>query len=74
MNICHNKHHILWIIMDETIKFTSGICHEYRPFVCENHVLLWCIHDHLLNQWMLRMKIIQTYKWVMLSLQYVSPF
>jgi hypothetical protein len=35
-NICHNKHHILYIVMDKTTKFTSHMCHEFQVclFVC----------------------------------------
>jgi hypothetical protein len=31
-NICHNKYHLLYIIMDGTTKFTSQMCHENHDF------------------------------------------
>jgi hypothetical protein len=33
-------HHILYMVMDETTKFTSHMCHEPKHFVQENHVFL----------------------------------
>jgi hypothetical protein len=27
-NICHNKHHISYIVMDENTKFISHMCHD----------------------------------------------
>jgi hypothetical protein len=33
--IYHNKYHILYIVMDETTKFTSHMCSEQWPFVSE---------------------------------------
>ncbi len=34
-NICHNKHHILYIVMNETTRVTSHMCHELQLFVWE---------------------------------------
>jgi hypothetical protein len=30
--ICHNKHHILYIVIDETTQFTSPMCRETLSF------------------------------------------
>jgi hypothetical protein len=32
-NACHNKHHILYTVMDETTKFIPHMCHELQFFV-----------------------------------------
>jgi hypothetical protein len=46
-NIYHNKHHILHIVMDETTKFTSHMCHRPRLFVGEKpHFLIVWLHTN----------------------------
>jgi len=34
----------LYIVMDETTKLISHLCHELPDFLCEkNDILLWCL-------------------------------
>jgi hypothetical protein len=56
-NCCHfnilyaTTNSILYIVMDETTKFTSNMCHELQLFVCEKpHPLVakslcCCVHQ-----------------------------
>jgi hypothetical protein len=43
--MCYNKHHILYIVMHETTKFTSHMCHEPQPIMWEKpHSLVVIAH------------------------------
>ncbi len=33
IKLCHNKHLVLYILLDETTKITSHMCHELQPFI-----------------------------------------
>jgi len=41
-NICNNGHHILYIIMDETTKFTSNVSLGTTFYMRKNYILLYC--------------------------------
>jgi hypothetical protein len=33
IKLCYNKHLVLYIVLDETTKITSHMCHELQPFI-----------------------------------------
>jgi hypothetical protein len=39
--MCPKIHHILYIVMDETMKFTT-LMYEFLVFGERNHILLFC--------------------------------
>jgi hypothetical protein len=34
---CYNKHHILYIVMVQTTKFTAPMCHELYGLLCDEN-------------------------------------
>jgi hypothetical protein len=59
INIIHcNKHHILYIVMDENIKFIWYMCHPLKPFVWEKSKATFSCSEYMkVNNWTLQNRL-----------------